>query len=253
VRASALTHAVAGLTQGAETRMYMQQRYGRLANFLMLDDRQYRDRQVCNEGDRFGSSTIDPLKCPTWDDPGRTLLGAEQERWLDAQLASTGPGWTIFGQQTLFGQRDFRPGPERSFWNDGWDGYPAARRRVTDALQKHRVLDTVMFGGDVHENWVGHLKADYTKPDSASLGAEFCGTSITSRSGGNQRIAPVLPENPHFIFADAERKGYGVAEFTPQRVTTRLRVVDDVRQRETSISTLASFVMEAGGGKLERA
>jgi alkaline phosphatase D len=120
-------------------------------------------------------------------------------------------------------------------------------------LQRHRVADPVLLGGDVHENWVGHVKADYARPDSATLGVEFCGTSITSRSGTRQTPAQLLAENPHFVFADTQRKGYGVAEFTPERVTTTLRVVDDVTQRDTRIETLARFVAEAGRHQLERA
>jgi alkaline phosphatase D len=137
-------------------------------------------------------------------------------------------------------------------WNDGWDGYPAARERLLAGLRRNGVRNAVLFGGDMHENWVGHVKADYADPDSASLGVEFCGTSITSRSGGNTRTADHLARNPHFVFADAERKGYGVAEFTPQRLTTSLRVVSDVTQKAPAISTLARFSVAAGSARLER-
>ena len=97
------------------------------------------------------------------------------------------------------------------------------------------------------------MKADYARPESAALGVEFCGTSITSRSGGNARMPERLAENPHFVFAEAERKGYGVAEFTPTRLTTTLRVVDDVTRKQTKIETLARFVVEAGQAVVNRA
>jgi alkaline phosphatase D len=252
VRASALQRAIGGLASGAEMRLYSQQRFGRLANIFLLDDRQYRDPQVCTPPGR-ASGPVDPLACAAWNDPSRSLLGAAQERWLDEGLARTGPGWTLVGQQTLFGRRDARPGPGQLLWNDGWDGYAAARSRLTDALQRHRVQDTVMLGGDVHENWVGHVKADYDSARSAALGVEFCGTAITSRSAGNAKLAERLAENPHFVFADAERKGYGIAEFTPQRLTTTLRAVGDVTRRDTGIETLAQFVVEAGQPRVERA
>jgi alkaline phosphatase D len=123
---------------------------------------------------------------------------------------------------------------------------------MLDTLQHRKVANPVMLGGDVHENWVGQIKADYAKSGSASVGVELCGTSITSRSAGNARMAPVLAENPHFIFADSERKGYGVVEFTPQRLSAKLRVVGDVTQRDTGIETLASFTSEAGSRRIER-
>ena len=253
VRATALTQALAGLAGGAEMRIYSQQRFGRLANIMLLDDRQYRDPQVCNRDGRAGSSQVNPVMCPAWDDPARTLLGAAQERWLDGALGQGGSGWSIVGQQTLFGRRDALSGPGELLWNDGWDGYPAARRRFTESLQRHKVANAVLLGGDVHENWVGHVKGDYQRPDSGALGVEFCGTSITSRSGGNERMPERLAENPHFIFADAQRKGYGVAEFTPNQLTTTLRVVDDVTRRDSSIETLAKFVVQAGRAQVEKA
>ena len=252
VRASALTQAFAGLAGGAEMRLYSRHRFGRLANIVLLDDRQYRDPQVCTRDGQAGSSHVNPELCPGWNHPGRSLLGAAQERWLDGVLAQGGAGWNVVGQQTLFGRRDARAGPGELLWNDGWDGYSAARGRFTQSLQRHQVANPVLLGGDVHENWVGHVKADYRRPDSESVGVEFCGTSITSRSGGNDRLSERLAENPHFVFADAQRKGYGVAEFTPGRLTTTLRVVDDVTRRDTAIETLARFVVQAGRPQVER-
>ena len=105
----------------------------------------------------------------------------------------------------------------------------------------------------MHENWVGHVKADYARPDSPSVGVEFCGTSITSRSGGNGRTAERLSENPHFVFADAQRRGYGVAEFTPGQLTTTLRVIDDPARRDTGVQTLARFAVQAGRPLVEAA
>ena len=248
VRPSALGRAL-----GPQPRLHSQQRFGRLANLVMLDNRQDRDPQPCNPRGRLGSASVDPEACPAWDDPRRTMLGTAQEQWLEAVLARGGATWTVFGQQTIFGQRDFKRGEGRSFWNDCWDGYPVARRRLTDSLQRHRVANPVFLGGDVHENWVGHVMADYARPDSAAIGVEFCGTSITSRSGGYARVDEILPENPHYLFGDVDRKGYGVLEITPGRMAAHLRVVDDVAQRDNRIETLASFAVQAGRARVERA
>lgn len=256
LRAAVLTQALAGLARGAEMRIYSRLQYGQLAALYLLDARQYKDPQVCNKGGALGSSTLNPAQCPAWNDPKRSLLGRQQERWLVDEFAKTKSretGWNVLGQPTLFGQRDFKNGPGQSLWNDGWDGYTAARSRVTDALRQHAVSNPVLLGGDVHENWVGHVKADYADPSSASVGVEFCGTSITSRSSGSAKLAERLAENPHFVFADAQRKGYGVVEFTPRHLTTTLRVVDDVTRQDTQIETLARFTGQAGQPVVERA
>jgi alkaline phosphatase D len=90
------------------------------------------------------------------------------------------------------------------------------------------------------------VKAYYTRPDSAAVGVEFCGTSITSRGGINDRLPETLAENPHFVFADRERRGYGVAEFMPKQLKVSLRVVEDVTRADSGVQTLAQFVVEAG-------
>lgn len=255
IRASVLTQSMAGLANGAEMRIYQRVNYGRLASLYLLDARQYKDPQVCTRAGQLGASSVEPANCPQWNDPKRTLLGARQERWLDAELgkAPGRPGaWSVVGQPSVFGRRDVRAGPGQALWNDGWDGYAAARTRLTDSLRKHAVSNAVMLGGDVHENWVGHVKADYADVTSPSVGVEFCGTSISSRSGGNAKTAERLAENPHFVFADATAKGYGVAEFTPRQLTTTLRVVDDVTRNDAVIETLARFVVPAGRAVIEK-
>jgi alkaline phosphatase D len=255
LRASALTRSLEGLARGAEMRIYGQVAYGKLANIYLLDDRQYRDRQVCNKGLGFGSGWVDPAQCEEWLNPQRTLLGASQEQWLNQTFANARDDhrtWNVIAQQTLFGRRDYRLGAGQYFWNDGWDGYAAARQRMTQSMQNNSLKNPVLIGGDVHENWVGHVMADAYKDDSAKLGVEFCGAGITARSAGNAKLAERLAENPHFIFADSERKGYGVVEFTTQHIQTELRVVDDVRQPQTKIETLAKFEVESGVPQVQR-
>jgi alkaline phosphatase D len=260
VRASVLTQGLAGLVnntgRGAEMRIYQRLEYGQLASIYLLDARQYKDPQVCNKGDGPGSSRVNPATCKQWHDPKRSLLGLQQERWLTGEFATTRSRdvrWNVLGQQTLMGQRNFKTDSGQSLWNDGWDGYAAARTRLTDSLRQHFVVNPVVLGGDVHENWVGHVKADYADPNSVNVGVEFCGTSITSRSGGGARTAQILAANPHFVFAEAQRKGYGVVEFTPGQLSTTLRVVDDVTRQDSRIETLARFTVQAGRPVVERA
>jgi alkaline phosphatase D len=246
LRSSVLTRAMAGLVTGAEMRIFGAVPFGNLATLHLLDDRQYRDPQVCGKVGNWGGGSVNPANCPNWKDPQRTLLGRVQEQWLDKAFSQGSRTWNVVGQQTVFGQRDFRPGAGQLLSNDGWDGYASSRTRVTDSMQRHRLANPVLLGGDVHANWVGHVKADYAHPESATIGVEFCGTSITSRSGANEHVAKQLAENPHFVFADRERRGYGVLEFTPKQLTTTLRVVSDVTRADAGIETLAQFVVEAG-------
>jgi alkaline phosphatase D len=253
IRAASLTQSLAGLAMGAEMRIYNRVDFGKLATFYMLDCRQYRDAQVCNAPGAAVSGQVNPADCASWLDPQRTMLGETQEVWLRSEFDKSKQGsttWNVLGQQSLFGQRDNKPGEGQMLWNDGWDGYSAARTRMTNALQKNAVKNPVFLGGDVHENWVGYVKSDYAQTAvakaSAAIGVEFCGTSITSPSSSNAaRTAALLAENPHFVFADAKYRGYGVVEFTPHQITTTLRGIDDVKQKTTKVATIAQFVVPA--------
>ncbi len=260
LRASVLTRAIAGLSAkpAAEMRLYSEMRLGALGSLYLLDARQYKDAPVCTKDGAAGSSTVNPAQCTAWNDPARTMLGSAQESWLAQTLQhnANAPGWQIIGQSSLFGPRDFRAsGAGQSMWNDGWDGYSAARTRLTNALQKAQTKNAVFFGGDVHENWVGHVKADFSKPDSESIATEFCGTSITSRhsaSSSNEKVSERIARNPHFIFADVEKRGYGLADFSSQKLQVSLRTVSDVASKSATVQTLAQFAVASGKAVAER-
>lgn len=261
LRLSSLVNGLVGLLSGAEFRLYQRVDVGQLASFYMLDTRQYRDRQVCSKNAKLGSSQVDPNQCAAWVEPKRTLLGMQQEVWLNHELARSkqhGARWNVLGQSTLFGLRDNKAGTGESFFNDGWDGYSAARSRLTDALQKHQVENPVILGGDVHENWVGYVKSNYAQTPEAQnskpIGVEFCGTSVTSPAGSSavEKTTERLVENPHFIYADAASRGYGLIDFTPNELHTTLRVVEDARLPISKVATMAQFVVQAGRARIER-
>jgi alkaline phosphatase D len=252
VRASALTRALTGLYTGAELRIYDSYALGQLGALHLLDTRQYRDPQACNLAGKPGSGRINPAACANWHDPARSLLGKPQETWLAKSLASTRGPWNLIGQTTVYGQRDNRRGPGQSLSNDTWDGYPAARARTTAALIRNTEAMPVLLGGDVHANWVGHIRADYNQSASKAVGVEFCGTSVTASGGTNHRLDERLSENPHFVFADEVRRGYGIVDIKQHELNVRLRVTSDVTQAQTSVQTLAQFKVKAGVAELER-
>ena len=259
LRRSALMRGLQGLAQGAELRLYGHARYGQLASVLMLDARQYKDPQPCNPPGSVGSRIVNPAQCKDWSNPQRSVLGMAQEQWLGQTLGSAAvreARWTVLGQSTLLGPRDFGSGTEQRLWNDGWDGYPAARQRLIDDLQKSAAPNPVILGGDVHEHWVGHVLADYQQPHSPAVAVEFCGAGITSNAGNAQnaaqRTAAQRARNPHFIYAESEHRGYGIADFTPERLSVTLRGLDDVTRQDSGIQTLARFAVEAGSSRVRR-
>jgi alkaline phosphatase D len=231
---------------GAHLRLHTRINYGSLASFFVLDDRQYRAPQACARAGRGGSTTVDVASCAELADPRRSLLGAEQEQWLDAGLAATRARWTILAQQTTIAQFDQLPGEGRRAWTDGWDGYPAARARLFDSLLRHRTPNPIAIGGDVHMFYVNELKRDFDDPRSPILASEFVGTSITSQSWPQSQVEKFLPDNPHVKLADARHRGYTRMELNAKRCLVELRAMDNVETRDAACRTLASFVVDEG-------
>ncbi|WP_353367200.1 alkaline phosphatase D family protein [Acidovorax sp. FG27] len=250
LRASALRRGLAGLGTLDGVRVHDRHAWGRLMDFHVLDTRQYRDRQACRPAGGAAQGSVSPTRCGELREPARSMLGADQERWLAqglAQDAAGGVRWSVIAQQTLFSQRNTAQPPAERFGTDTWDGYPASRQRVLDALRAAGPRNTVFLGGDIHQNYVCRVLADFADARSPVIASEFCGTSITSLSRvPPERAAEIVRRNPHILLARPEQRGYAVADITPERWTTTLRVVDDVARPDSGIATQARFVVDDG-------
>ncbi|WP_295878859.1 alkaline phosphatase D family protein [uncultured Thiohalocapsa sp.] len=230
---------------GPHMRIHTRLGLGRLATLHMLDNRQYRSPQPCPKPGRAGSNFISG-DCSERLNPDATLLGARQERWLAAGLRGSGARWSLLGQQTLMAHADGREGDGELFFSDGWDGYPAARKRLLDLFAEGACANPVVLGGDVHSFWVADLKPNFADTRAPAVASEFVGTSISSPPPPEHRIQAVVRENPHIHYATGEHRGYLRLTLTPARLTADLRAVASVRERDATCDTLASFVVEDG-------
>jgi alkaline phosphatase D len=238
------------LRADGETRLYGTHAWGDLASLHVLDDRQYRAHQACPRAGQGGSNTVGSW-CTDRLARGRTMLGAEQERWLDESLAAATSRWNILVQQTLMAPAGHRTAKGLQHWTDGWDGYPWARARLLDSLAKSGAANPVVLGGDVHTNYVANLHARPDDPGSPVLAAEFCGTSISAAGSSPKLVAAVREANPHIVFADGSKRGYALLEFSRDRLETHLRVVDTVKRPDAGLSTAATFTVRAGRPGIE--
>jgi alkaline phosphatase D len=234
------------LPLGPHARIYTRAAFGNLANFFVLDDRQYRAPQACPRAGRGGSTSVDAAECRELAGPEREMLGREQSLWLNAGFAASRAKWNILAQQTPMAQFDQKPGAGRIAWTDGWDGYPAARRRVLESMQASRLANPVVIGGDVHSFNVSELKLDFDDPASPVVASEFVGTSITSQAWSQERLNAFLPDNPHMKLVDSRYRGYVRVELTALQMKTDLRAMESVAKPDAACSTLASFVVEDG-------
>ena len=131
-------------------------------------------------------------------------------------------------------------------WTDGWDGYPAARQRILDAMKATKLANPVFIGGDIHSFWTTDLKADFNNPSSLTVATECVGTSITSDPPNYELIAQLLPENPHVRYFESRRRGCVSVDLSRERMMTKMQVISDRRDPKATVATLKTFVVEAG-------
>ncbi|MBR7744314.1 alkaline phosphatase D family protein [Phycicoccus sp. BSK3Z-2] len=224
---------------GPDLQLYRRVHYGDLATFHMLDTRQYRSDQACGDGYK---------DCPDAADPSRSLPGAEQERWLQDGFGSSTARWDLLGQQVFFGRRDRDESEEATTVSmDAWDGYPASRRRVTDAWVDAGVRNPVVLTGDVHAHWASDLFEDYDEP-GAVVGSELVTSSITSGGDGYDEPTgehPWADWNPNLRFW-TNLRGYVSTTITPDRLEARFRCVPYVATPGAEVFTRATFVLDDG-------
>jgi alkaline phosphatase D len=232
--------------RGADMRIYGQLDWGRLARVHLLDDRQYRDPQACPRPGRGGSNVVAAGDCPELLDPRRTLLGAAQEQWLADGWDLRRP-WNLVAQQTLMARFGWgEDAASATYWTDGWDGYAPARNRLLGVVERRRVPGVVVLGGDVHTHYVADLKADFDDPASPVVASEFCGTSISSRSGLSQeRIDTAMRFNPHLRYGRADRRGYVRLRLDERQLRAELMGVADPLDPASAVEVLARFAVDA--------
>lgn len=211
-------------------------------------------------------------------DPARTMLGAEQESWLNTELAASvasGAAWQVLANQVIMARvalpnftQTLTPEqiaaqdiPEvKGFlaftalglpWNlDAWDGYPAARERLYEGAAAANAR-LVTLAGDTHTAYANELY----DASGARRGVEFGCTSITSPGMGayvknvpdlGQQIADA---NQEVVWHDPFGHGYTLVTLTPSTARAVFRKVSDIYTETFSTETVASFeaAAEAGG------
>ncbi|WP_436775316.1 alkaline phosphatase D family protein [Yinghuangia sp. YIM S09857] len=236
------------LPKGPSVRLHRRLPYGRLADFTMLDTRQYRSDQPCGDG---GGTT-----CGDRFDPNRTMLGGKQRDWLLDGFRTSRARWQVLGNQAPMIQTDRNPDPAvTDVWYDPWDGYVAERNRLLAAARDRGVRNLVVITGDRHQNYAADLHLDYADPQSPVVGSEFVGTSITSGGDGydvGTAGQAFLDANPHMKFFNAQR-GYASVTVTPDQWRTDYRVLDYVTRPGSPISTRATLVVQDGMPGVHRA
>jgi alkaline phosphatase D len=231
--------------------LHASRRLGTLAEIFMLDQRQYRSAQACPLPGRAGGNRVGD-ECAELRDESRTMLGADQEAWLEAGFARTRGRWNLLAQGTVFSHLDELAGEGRRYTTDNWNGYFAARQRVLDGLQRHRVKNPVVLSGDIHAFIAGNVRARPDQPDSPLLAAEIVATSISSDGRPQEQLEEGLRENPDLLLAEGRYRGHVSLRLSPHRLQASLMALENRDDPESAQRVLQSLVVEAGRPELLR-
>ncbi|HZX38743.1 MAG TPA: alkaline phosphatase D family protein [Streptomyces sp.] len=226
--------------EGPDMQLYRRLHFGRLAQFDILDTRQYRSDQAYGDGWQVPG--------PESDDPSRTLTGATQERWLLGGWKSSRARWNVVPQQVTFAQRRDVPATPYKVSMDAWDGYVASRGRVLDGAAAAGIENLMVLTGDVHRGYAYDLRRDFNDSASPVVGTEIVATSISSGKDGEERPAnydTLRAANPHMKFYNG-RRGYVTVTLGEQQARADFKTVSAVTTPGAPIITAASFVTEAG-------
>lgn len=220
-----------------EVAMRRSVRFGTLAEIDILDTRQFRSNQPCDDG-------FKPA-CAGVRDASATVLGAEQEAWLLRNLARREVRWNCLAQQIMMMSLDrrTRDEPEKILNLDSWAAYEVPRQRLLNRMRG--LNNVVVLTGDEHQNFAGLLH----DPGSGSgagrddpVAVEFVATSISSGGDGSD-LRPgsdrMLANNPQLKFINDQR-GYLTCEVGADEWRTHYMVMDRVSTPGGAISRRAT-------------
>ena len=255
---------------------------GNLISLVTLDTRtEGRDEQL-NLGTALkdGAAGLKDFRDAKWNAPDRTLLGAEQEKWVADTLKASvksGQKWQLLAQQIVMGNI-FTPkdalgwlGPNADPRAQGyikgglaaasmgipgsmdmWSGYPQARARMLAAAQAADA-NMVVISGDSHNAWAFNL-AHGNRP----AGVEFAGQSVTSP--GYESVlaadpdvirAGILAANPDMTWCDTSRRGYLTVGFTPETARCDWIFSSSIKTRTTETSKGQAATVARGKRRME--
>jgi alkaline phosphatase D len=180
---------------GDPHRLYRTVRAGADLEVFILDTRQYRSRNVDQDG------------------PAKTMLGEKQLQWLLAGLAESTATWKVIVTSVPLsiskGGSAVIPG------NDGWaggPGYPGfewERQVIVDHILDRRMKNVVFLAGDVH-----HVQANAYDPNGDGI-TDFHEFVAGPLSAASDRVTPANVElHPITLINEGGYMNFGLVRVT---------------------------------------
>ena len=189
------------------TRLYRRFRWGRLLELFILDTRQYRSDNGQTDG------------------PGKTMLGAEQKRWLFEAVPASTALWKVVVSSVSLSVPTGRP-ERRDSWTganvfglpqDG-AGFATERDAILGRFRARGVKNLIFIAADVH-----HAELIRHHPYHDWSFHEFIAGPLSATLGRPRPLDASL--NPRSLFAQGGVLNFG--EVTVDRESLTVKIVDD--------------------------
>ena len=215
------------------------------------------------------------IKQELLENPDRSLLGQDQEDWLNEQLKQSkaaGHTWQIIGQQVLTGricmpniadiatplndgQRDLMHAVvdlghrDLPLNMDAWDGYNVNKQRVLNSY-KNNANNVISLAGDTHNAWAFELTPDN---EDNSVAVEFATASVSSpgletyipTSDNEETAKRMVERNRELVYHDYQQRGWLEVILTEQKAESRYHYVSSVKTQDYKVVKGPVFNVEA--------
>lgn len=228
----------------AGNKIYRKLSFGKNVDLVIMDQRQYRANQPCDD-------KVVPA-CSTWDEP-RAFLGKTQLGWVKDQLQASQANWKVMANELMIMPTKVTGGSYFTF--DNWQGYPQEREELLSFIDDKGIKDVVFVTGDIHTFIAGAVQRGFDGTGKA-VATEVVGGSITSAglgetdldAGGGTVIkgndlhpntAPAIIDtlrgfNPWVDVADFDHHGYGLVKADASTFDTSFVRLPSIKQRSTA-------------------
>jgi alkaline phosphatase D len=210
-------------------------------------------------------------------DTDRTILGADQERWLAEELQASKQRkatWQVLGQQVLMGklglptltdeqlgldqvEAKYRPilkmmqvlaKDNLPFNLDAWDGYAACRDRVYQSLRDFAV-NPIVLAGDTHNAWAFNLADEQGRAVGVEIGTPSVNSPglETYLATEPKVLAQAMQDASAELFAvETAQRGWSELVLTADFATNQWHFVSTVLDRQFSVTSADKQLCRAG-------
>ena len=184
-------------------RLYRHFRWGDVLEVFILDTRQYRSRNTDRDG------------------PDKTMLGAEQKRWLLAAVAASSATWKVVVTSVPLSIPTGRP--VRDSWTSAnflgfpepGAGFAAERDAVLEAFRSAGVRNLVFLTGDAH-----HAEVLRHQPTETWSFHELVAGPLAAFHGLSRPVDQGM--SPQTLFALGGIENFGMLEADAATLTVRI-------------------------------